>query len=397
MSALGSLPPETVEFVLSELDQIVAEIVRAVDEASPVYGELLASPEGIGLRLGVEQAIRAFLEAIGRGERPGNETDELWRRLGEAEFQAGRGLEELRLAFRAGTRAAWRAAAEVAVRADIDAATAVALAEAIFLYGDDLATDVVEGYLRMQSDEAGERERRRRRLATALLDPDGHDAETVARAAELAGWPLPRELAVVAFAPDAPTPSPQRLDASVLIGSDGDGPWLIVPDPDGPGRRHALQQALDQSPAAIGLTVEPARARDSLRWARLTLHQIAPAAPDGAPVRTEDHLSTVILLQDPALAAVLTAHRLGPLNALPVAERERLADTLAAWLDHQRHTPDIAEQLHVHPQTVRYRIARLRELLGDAMDTPHGRFELQIALRAERTLTPLSARRPAAG
>ncbi|MEO6859299.1 MAG: helix-turn-helix domain-containing protein [Solirubrobacteraceae bacterium] len=62
-------------------------------------------------------------------------------------------------------------------------------------------------------------------------------------------------------------------------------------------------------------------------------------------------------------------------------ENERLLDTLGAWLDHQRHTPDIAEQLHVHPHTVRYRMAKLRELLGDALDTPAGRFELGLALR----------------
>jgi DNA-binding PucR family transcriptional regulator len=36
----------------------------------------------------------------------------------------------------------------------------------------------------------------------------------------------------------------------------------------------------------------------------------------------------------------------------------------------------------VHPQTVRYRVAQLRELFGDALDTPDGRFELELALRA---------------
>jgi DNA-binding PucR family transcriptional regulator len=39
--------------------------------------------------------------------------------------------------------------------------------------------------------------------------------------------------------------------------------------------------------------------------------------------------------------------------------------------------------MHVHPQTARYRIARLRELLGDQLDDPDARFELQLALRAE--------------
>jgi hypothetical protein len=376
MSALDSLPPETIAFVLSEVDGIVGEIVSSVDQASPVYGSLLSSPEGMGLRLGVEQAIRAFLEAVGRGERPGDETDELWRRLGEAEFQAGRSLDELRLAFRAGTRAAWRAAADVAIRAEIDAPTAIALAEAIFVFGDDLATDVVEGYLRMQSDEAGERERRRRRLAMTLLDPGGHDAEAVARAAELAGWPLPRRLAVVALPHDAT--AGRALDASVLAGADPDGPFLVVPDPDGPGRRGMLDGALRGQRAAIGLTVAPAQARESLRWARLTL---ALAEGEEGPVRTDERLGEVILTQDPELARALRASRLAPLRGLPDGESERLLETLRAWLDHQRHTPRIAEVLHVHPQTVRYRIAKLRELFGDALDSPEGRFELGLALR----------------
>jgi DNA-binding PucR family transcriptional regulator len=42
----------------------------------------------------------------------------------------------------------------------------------------------------------------------------------------------------------------------------------------------------------------------------------------------------------------------------------------------------MAAELHLHPQTVRYRVARMRELLGDALDDPDARFELELALRA---------------
>jgi DNA-binding PucR family transcriptional regulator len=41
-----------------------------------------------------------------------------------------------------------------------------------------------------------------------------------------------------------------------------------------------------------------------------------------------------------------------------------------------------AAALDVHPQTVRYRVARLRELFGTSLDDPEARFELQLALRA---------------
>ncbi len=73
----------------------------------------------------------------------------MWRRLGEAEFQAGRSLEALRAAWRTGTRAAWRGAAEVGAAAGVPTPTVIALAEAIFVYADELGTDVVEGYLRI--------------------------------------------------------------------------------------------------------------------------------------------------------------------------------------------------------------------------------------------------------
>lgn len=379
-----ALPPETIAAVRSELGPLADGIIEAVRAASPIYGEVFGSPEGMALRLGVEQAIRAFLDAVERGERPARETDELWRMLGEAEYQAGRSLEDLRAAFRSGIRAAWRGAAEVATRAGVSAPATISLAEAIFVYGDELATDVVEGYLRIQSDDAGERERRRRRLASALLDPAGQDPEIVGRAAELAQWPLPREVALVAVAGDDPAALARRLDLDVLSGADGRGPWLVLPDPDAPGRGAAVARALGGERAAIGPTVPMAEAHRSLRWARLALEVVTGTGP----VRAVDHLAELVVLQDRELAELLVRSRLAALDDLPAGERDRLSETLAAWLAHQRHTPAIARELHVHPQTVRYRIAKLRQLLGQTMETGDGRFELQLALRAAAAQPP---------
>lgn len=376
------VPAETVAAVRAELDPLVEDIVGAVRAESPVYGEVLAAPEGVGIRLGIEQAIRAFLEAAEGGRRPAGETDELWRRIGEAEFQAGRSLDDLRAAFRTGIRAAWRGAADLATRAGVSAPIAIALAEAIFIYGDELTTDVVEGYLRMQSDEAGERERRRRRLAQLLLDPAGHEPEAVHHAAELARWPIPRELAVLALDADTPLAVTRRLDVEVLAGADGDGAWLVIPDPNGPGRTTALEGALAGELSALGPTVTPSEAHRSQRWARIALARLREGVlPSASPLRVDDHIADLMLLQDRAMARTLARTRLLPVAELSRLERERLLKTLSAWLAHQRHTPDIALRLHVHPQTVRYRMAKLRELFGDALDTPEGRFELGIALR----------------
>jgi hypothetical protein len=373
--------------VRANLGALVEDTLAAVRAENPVYREILGGPEGLGIRLGIEQAIDAFLDAIEHGERPPVETGEVWRRLGEAEFQAGRSLEALRGAFRSGTRAVWRSAAGIATAAGVSAPEVIALAEGIFVYTDELAADVVEGYLQAKSDEAGERERRRRRLAALLLDAEHHDMEAIERAADLARWPLPRELAVVALSGADAHGVAGRLDRDALAGGDAHGGWVIVSDPDGPGRQAALTHALAGAAGAVGPTVSPREAPRSLRWARLVLALIERGSlPPESPARSAQHLATLILLQDPELAAELASSRLAPLDSVAPADRERLLETLEAWLSHQRHTPTIAGVLHVHPQTVRYRLATLRELLGDALQTPQGRFELALALRARRAL-----------
>jgi DNA-binding PucR family transcriptional regulator len=40
----------------------------------------------------------------------------------------------------------------------------------------------------------------------------------------------------------------------------------------------------------------------------------------------------------------------------------------------------VAEELHVHPQTVRYRLVQLRELFGTTLEEPTARAALLLAL-----------------
>jgi DNA-binding PucR family transcriptional regulator len=42
--------------------------------------------------------------------------------------------------------------------------------------------------------------------------------------------------------------------------------------------------------------------------------------------------------------------------------------------------------VHVHPQTVRYRLRQVDDLFGDQLRDPDRRFELEIALRARQML-----------
>ncbi|MCW2996309.1 MAG: putative sigma factor, partial [Conexibacter sp.] len=105
----------------------------------------------------------------------------------------------------------------------------------------------------------------------------------------------------------------------------------------------------------------------------------------------DDHLLELLLAEDPSLVEDLARLRLAPLLALTPRSRERLEATLLAYLRHRGNGPRMAAELRVHPQTVRYRLARLRELLGAALDDPEARFELEVVLRA-RSGQPITER-----
>jgi DNA-binding PucR family transcriptional regulator len=163
-----------------------------------------------------------------------------------------------------------------------------------------------------------------------------------------------------------------------------------VPDPDGPGRAAAVERALRGWLAAIGPAVPLARASVSLRWARraLALARGGVIASGGAPVRCDRHLSTLLILADEDLARALRSTRLAPLARLRPAQRDRIAETLLAWLQLGENAAEVAHRMHVHPQTVRYRLRQIHELFGDQLRDPDTRFELQVALRARKLLTP---------
>ena len=61
---------------------------------------------------------------------------------------------------------------------------------------------------------------------------------------------------------------------------------------------------------------------------------------------------------------------LSPLSDLRPATAGKLRATLKAWLLHQGRRDEIAAALHVHPQTVRYRMGQLRDIYGERLDDP---------------------------
>jgi hypothetical protein len=187
-------------------------------------------------------------------------------------------------------------------------------------------------------------------------------------------------------APSALTLSEQMTDNNeVLANLDEPQPHLLMPGDAGAHRWAALEAQLARRRAAIGLAVPLADAADSLRWARHALALAENGTIDAGPlVFCEDHLVTLWLLSDAALADQVSRRHFGALEALPPRQQERLTETFGAWLETRGTAGEIADRLQVHPQTVRYRIRQLERTLGDQFGDPDARFAMEMVLRVMR-------------
>lgn len=60
------------------------------------------------------------------------------------------------------------------------------------------------------------------------------------------------------------------------------------------------------------------------------------------------------------------------------------ASSVAAWLDAVGDIAVASESLHVHPNTLRYRLRRMGELFGVTLDDPNERLSVWLQLRTEQ-------------
>ncbi len=358
-------------------DEIIAAIATIPDYQRPLEGEF-----GVGLRAGVEQALANMLDEIAvSGPVPRMDA---YRRLGRGEMRAGRSLESLLSAYRLGARVAWRRVAAASQEAGIEPELMYRVAEAIYAYIDMLSAESAEGYALEQTAVAGKTDIARRYLVRLLLREPAAEPDALRNGALDAGWELPKQLAAVAvrLGEGGVGALLARLPHGAIAETIGDVVCVILPDPDAPGRRAELEAVVRRAGvhAGLGTTVAPSGSALSFSRARAVLG-LGLAAP---LLSAREHAGELLIGGDTALAAELAEDRLAPLDSLTPGGRERMLETLEAWLAEQGRLGPVAERLGIHPQTARYRLARLRELFGDALDDGDQRFWLELALRAQR-------------
>ncbi|MEU4392457.1 helix-turn-helix domain-containing protein [Kribbella sp. NPDC023855] len=384
-----------VDLLRSRLRDIAGLTVTAIIVEVPAYTNALAGPMGAKIEGAVQLALGGFLRLASSGD-PGTPLAPALEGayvLGRGEARSGRSMDALLAAYRVGARVAWRELSRTAVEAGLSADTLAKFAELVFAYIDELSAASVSGHTDELATTGRVRERYLQELGRGLLQ--GDSPEQLIGRAELADWEPPRTLTAVILpsahvrgilgALDPRTLRPEADltpgDADESYADDQDASEvavLLVPDADGSART-ALLRNMRGYQAYVGPTQPWTAVRTSYLRA-LRARQLRLTAEPDAPVDTERHLTTFVVTSDQAALDDLRRQVLAPFEAVRPATAERLAETLREWLLHLGRRDEVAAALHVHPQTVRYRMGQIRDLYGPRLEDPQTVLALTIAL-----------------
>jgi hypothetical protein len=326
----------------------------------------------------------------------------VFRKIGRGEARCDRSLDALQTAMHVGAEVIWRRLSECCLELGMTDRQLCRLAEALLFHFRVNATAAADGYVEARTRLTGDLERRRRRLLDLLLSEPPVSPEAIERVAGAANWPVPAEVSVVVLN-DPGTNDPGTNDlasldlpSGVLVDFNRSRPCLVVPDPGKGGRLRALDVALRGLVAVVGPPLPLADAARSMRLAADALALVERGIIAGTElVHCVDQMSTLVIFSNEELLDTLSGLRLAPLAKARPPQRDKLAETLLAWLQNDGDANEVAAQLYVHPQTVRYRIRQLQGLFGDWLHDPEVRLELQLVLRARR-LRAGSTRQPPA-
>ncbi|GIW05720.1 MAG: CdaR family transcriptional regulator [Dehalococcoidia bacterium] len=128
--------------------------------------------------------------------------------------------------------------------------------------------------------------------------------------------------------------------------------------------------------------------RDALRIARRTLdYAVRTAGPDAWCLVSD--LGADELLMSLGPSPLLQAFRDDWLERLAAYDRRnktQLVQTLAVYFDAHASPTEAAERLHLHRNTLLYRLQRIREITGRDPDDPRAQLAFHLALRIDEVL-----------
>jgi hypothetical protein len=307
--------------------------------------------------------------------------DELVELRASARNRASEGmpLEDLLHAYRMGGRLGWHALMAAAKTPEEDRAL-LGAAELLMRYVDRVTTAVAQTYLYERQHLVSEEERLLRGLLEALLRDQPASAE-MRNAASRIDFPIERHYrAFVATLFGAPAHSQAGVAAAlrargVLALTEGDRLAGLV-------RADATNRILADPGLLFGLAPpaprdELADLLDELR----VLVELGRGQGLTGEIRPEAFVTELLLARSPRLARLARQRVLGPLESYRDSRSANLVETLATFMECDLDRRRAAARLHVHPNTLDYRLRRIADLAGFDLGRPEDITAATLALK----------------
>lgn len=375
--------------MLAGIEALAQRVAQRIRDEDPYYAE-----ETLVTHKELDAAVRdnlAFILSSLAGLP--NVTLDIPRLTARTRAMQGVPYESVLQAFRIGSRSMWEALID---EADSEETKDVLLQSAadVWAVSDSLAFAVTDAYRDAVADRARVDSQVRSALLNTLLDGT---ADTVRQwdAARLLKLPTQGQFVVVSAECLAPGEEALVQIEGMLRRADVNSAWRVDADRQEGiivlNRRFEVAELLAAvsssarsragCSAVYGRLDETARA---LADARLACSAGTPGSRD--VVQFDKNPVAVLLTSTPNAAAVLARHVLGRVLDLPDDDRTMLIETARTWLAEAGSTSAAAKRLHMHRNTVRYRLRRIEELTGRNLTNPLDLGEIHLALEAARIL-----------
>ncbi|MEY3889707.1 MAG: hypothetical protein RLZZ90_156 [Actinomycetota bacterium] len=265
-----------------------------------------------------------------------------------------------------------------------------ALREAVLLYSREIAFSAADVYAKA-AEARGLWDARLEALVVDSILSGENEEELSSRIAAL-GWRARGAVAVLVGTATEPVDQDalrriaRKNRADVLIGVHGNRLIVVLGRVEFEGRESApsfssLTSMLDSQfgPGALVLGPEVPTVAEANRSARAALAGFAvvkawKSAP--RPIGADDLLAERALAGDMLAKTTLLDRIYRPLSL----NSPELLETLATYLDTGRSLEATARELFVHPNTVRYRLKRISEVIGWDATGAREAFVLQVAM-----------------
>jgi DNA-binding PucR family transcriptional regulator len=264
-----------------------------------------------------------------------------------------------------------------------------ALRESVLRYSREIAFAAAEVYAHAAEARGAWDARLEGLVVDAVLRGEADDSMQ-SRAAAL-GWGATTRVAVAVGATPAGSPAGvvdglrragQRVGVDTLAAVQGRRLVVILGNVDDPLAATAeIADHFGDGPLVVGPTVPHLFAAGRSARAALAGQSCAQAWPQAPrPVAADDLLAERVLVGDAPARAMLLDRIWHPLTGAGGA----LLETASAYLECGGSLEGTARLLFVHPNTVRYRIGKVADLIGYQLSDPRDAHTIHVALQLGR-------------